>query len=100
MPCGGIMPIAGGPGTVNDKLSPSAGGCWVCHRGGCKHMAVEWDTYIHAVCAATFLLTSEGSVILQHKHEVLLNPRLEEDLPDSCELCYQPMGKIRGMDDL
>jgi hypothetical protein len=81
MPCGGIVPMKGGGGTVRTKLSPNDGGCWMCHRGGCLHMVIEWDAYIHARCVADFLKTDEGACIIEHGHEVHLNFGLEKPLP-------------------
>ncbi len=61
MPSGGIEPFNRSKDdpktvmTIKDKLDPGHGGCWVCHRGGAFHMLHEWDSWIHARCAVTYL---------------------------------------------
>lgn len=83
MPCGGIYPVQGtwhetmgikpSPTKSTDKVSPTDGGCWMCHMGGCEHFCDEWDTYIHARCVARFLLTDEGHIVMEHGHTVILD---------------------------
>lgn len=87
MPCGGIEPIKNDNlGTIHEHLSPNEGGCWVCSRGGAMHMCHEWDTYIHARCALTFLLTTdEGKCVVEHKHAVYLDFSIEEDITELVE---------------
>lgn len=79
MPCGGIEPFDGGPGTIYEKIGAAKGGCWVCQRGGCKHFYHEFDTYIHASCALDEeFLDQEGSCIIEHQHTMILDFSLEE----------------------
>ena len=79
MPCGGIYPARQtADGTIKDKVSPTDGGCWECGRGGAKHFCDEWDTYIHARCVPKFLQSSEGEIVILHKHTVVLDFSLEE----------------------
>jgi hypothetical protein len=77
MPCGGINPTSGGAGTLADRILCTAGGCWVCDRGGCKHFCDEWDTYIHARCVPAFLSTEEGQTVIDHGHVIHLDFGLE-----------------------
>lgn len=85
MPCGGIRPVDESLvtnktlelKTLNDQLEPEDGGCWVCGLGGCRHFLEEYDTFIHAICALKFLQSTEGQIVIHHKHTIELDFNLE-----------------------
>lgn len=62
-----------GEGTDKETLLPTKGGCWMCHKGGCDHFVIEWDTFIHATCIPKFLMTAEGQCVIDHGHECVID---------------------------
>lgn len=77
MPCGGIYAVA----------SVSGHPCFYCHSSKvrCDHWCTEWDAPLHACCVIPFLETTEGRLVLDHGHEVVV----EYSTNDVREFCKE-----------
>jgi hypothetical protein len=53
--------------------------CFHCNRADPvpDHFVEEWDAFLHGTCALPFLLTVEGSVVIAHRHNVVIRLEVE-----------------------
>ncbi len=72
MPCGGIYPIEMETKNFIRK-------CYFCTKSEPipRHFIEEFDDFIHAVCVPDFLKTSEGAIIINHRHDIYLSFEVE-----------------------
>lgn len=91
MPCGGIFPV--------DPKEAGRHSCFHCHKLGCDHFLIEWDSFLHKGCVRPFLETEEGIIVVRHGHliqvgDTVLQKEIEEGLRLDPDVCLQ---KLREM---